>query len=167
MNETNLADLIDITETMRAYDPVAKGLLPADFAKQQGQRLAAERHAMGLRDSELATLMGIGVEHQIAMERGERVLDASILLILLNLKADVRFILSGTKDPGMKQYWELPRQERKLLALFAATPESQRQGYLEHLRSIVPEPKKRGRPVGGGKAAIKPPAKNAAPKESA
>jgi len=96
-----------------------------------GERLAAERKRLGLRQAEFAALVGTDVPKQSLYETGRRDLRADYLARLAEAKVDVIYVLTGQRAEGewldagasalLDAYFALPVEMQRALVDFAAS----------------------------------------------
>ena len=100
-----------------------------------GERLAAERKRLGLRQSEFAALVGTDVPKQSLYETGRRELRADYLAKLADAKVDVIYVLTGQRSEGewleegasalLDSYFALPEEMQRALVDFAVSLRAQ------------------------------------------
>ncbi|MEB3437891.1 helix-turn-helix transcriptional regulator [Pseudomonas sp. A2] len=64
-----------------------------------GDRLKEERSRLGLSQTDLATVGGVGKTTQINYEKGERSPDATYLSAVADKGVDVLYVVTGEKKP--------------------------------------------------------------------
>lgn len=100
-----------------------------------GERLAAERKRLGLRQAEFASLVGTDVPKQSLYETGRRDLRAEYLSRLAEAQVDVIYVLTGRRAEGewldegasalLDAYFALPLEMQRALVEFAASLRAQ------------------------------------------
>lgn len=70
------------------------------FVRHFGERLEAERTRLGLSQTALAEVCGVGKRSQQNYESDERVPDAAYLAALAEAGGDVLYVLTGSRAPG-------------------------------------------------------------------
>ncbi len=81
-----------------------------------GERLREERQRLDMNQTELGERGGVQKRAQINYEAGDRFPDASYLAAIATAGADVRYIITGSRDSPPSE--ALSPDERELLALF-------------------------------------------------
>lgn len=99
-------------------------------------RLRAEREALGLSQQALAERCGIGARSQRNYESGERAPDATYLAAIAAAGADVRYILTGSREGLPPEV--LTAEERVMLDYFRQASPQIRKAALGALLSAAP-----------------------------
>ena len=112
-----------------------------------GDRLRAEREALGLSQPKFAALAGTTKQTLFSWESGKTAPDGFQLSALAAAGADVLYILTGQRSQPVPESVSLPPRQRALLANYEATDEDGRR-VIESTASFAAQPA-RARRAGG------------------
>lgn len=93
-----------------------------------GERLKEERVRLGLSQTDLGSIGGVGKTTQINYEKGERSPDASYLSAAASSGVDVLYVLTGQKTPG--DPGALSAEEFDVLRFLRAMPDDDRRSVV-------------------------------------
>ncbi|WP_336332326.1 helix-turn-helix transcriptional regulator [Pseudomonas putida] len=99
-----------------------------------GERLKEERVRLGLSQTDLAAVGGVGKTTQINYEKGERSPDANYLAAASVLGADVLYVLTGERKPQPAD--SITAGEAKVLECYRALSDTDR-GVLERTATAL------------------------------
>ncbi|HNC51239.1 MAG TPA: helix-turn-helix transcriptional regulator [Accumulibacter sp.] len=88
-----------------------------------GNRLREERERIGMSQAAMAEICGVTMRSQRNYEKDERLPDASYLAAATQARADVLYVLTGQRSPGMSS---LTPEESALLDNYRHSPEAAR-----------------------------------------